>query len=221
LFATSLPMTVAEAKSPELAIIDYGMGNLRSVERALVAVGGAVRLVDAPDQVGAAKALVFPGQGAIVDAMARLRDKGWDNFIRQWILRDQPFFGICLGLQALFEQSEEGHTGGLGILGGSVRRFSFGNGSGIKVPHMGWNTVEFADADDLLVDIPMTSSHFYFVHSYYVVPEDKRLIWGRTCYGGLTFCSAIRRGNLFATQFHPEKSQQVGLRLYRNFVRSL
>lgn len=214
-------MTEPRQQGPELAIIDYGMGNLRSVERALMEAGGAVRLVDAPEAVGAAKALVFPGQGAIVDTMRRLRETGWDAFIRDWISRDQPFFGICLGLQALFDHSEEGGTEGLGIFRGSVRRFSFPLRSGIKIPHMGWNTVGFSDGGALLEGLSPSSEHYYFVHSYYVLPEDEDLVWGRTEYGGVSFCSAIRSGRLVATQFHPEKSQQAGLKLYRNFVGAL
>lgn len=214
-------MTEAQQDGPELAIIDYGMGNLRSVERAFSEAGAQVRLVDSPEAVGPAQALVFPGQGAIVDTMRRLRERGWDAFVRDWIHRDRPFFGICLGLQALFDYSEEGSTEGLGIFRGTVRRFSFPAVSGIKIPHMGWNTVEFSGGEALLEGLSRSSGHYYFVHSYYVLPEDMGLVWGRTQYGGMSFCSAIRSGRLVATQFHPEKSQQAGLRLYGNFVRSL
>jgi len=198
------------------------MGNLRSVHRAFLKVGSRARVVEDPREAAAADALVFPGQGAIVDTMVRLRERGWDSLIRDWIDADRPFFGICLGLQALFDFSEEGDTEGLGIFPGKVKRFSFPVGAGLKIPHMGWNTVHFH---------PVTSSHpqlcdradgsFYFVHSYYVVPDDEALCWGTTSYGDLHFCSAIQSKKLLATQFHPEKSQQVGLNLYADFVDSL
>jgi imidazole glycerol-phosphate synthase subunit HisH len=206
---------------PSIAILDYGMGNLRSVHRAFLAVGAQARLVEDPRQVEDAQALVFPGQGAIMDTMRLLGERGWDCFIRQWIGHDRPFFGICLGLQALFEFSEEGQTPGLGIFRGAVRRFRFPLESGFKIPHMGWNAARFAPGDDPLtagLGCDRDPDAFYFVHSYYVVPEAQDLVWATTEYGGLEFCSAIRRGNLVATQFHPEKSQQKGLRLYRNFI---
>jgi glutamine amidotransferase len=207
---------------PQIAILDYGMGNLRSVFRAFLEVGGNARIVQNPEQVGAAKALVFPGQGAIVDTMRLLKTQGWDAFIRDWIREDRPFFGICLGLQALFDQSEEGPTAGLGIFRGHVKRFRFPDNPSIKVPHMGWNEVAYSVPEDrLLKGIDPGKDQFYFVHSYYVVPEEKDLQWASTEYGGLEFCSAIRRGNLVATQFHPEKSQHKGLQLYRNFINGL
>ncbi len=212
----------AEVSGPEVAILDYGMGNLRSVHRAFLAVGAAARIVRAPAEVGTARALVFPGQGAIVDTMRLLRELDWVAFLTEWIAADRPFFGICLGLQALFTFSEEGQTPALGIFGGTVRRFPFAPESGIKIPHMGWNQVRFTRPDDpLLEGIDPRADQFYFVHSYYVAPAEPALVWGTTEYGGMEFCSAIRHGRLVATQFHPEKSQQKGLRLYRNFVRSL
>lgn len=205
-----------------LAILDYGMGNLRSVHRAFLTAGGRARIVTDPSEVGDADALVFPGQGAIVDTMRLLGKRGWDHFICDWIRNDRPFFGICLGLQALFEFSEEGNTPGLGVFPGRVQRFAFPLESGLKIPHMGWNTVLFRDSGSpLLEGLRQGSDQFYFVHSYYVVPENTDIIWATTQYGDLEFCSAIRRGRLLATQFHPEKSQARGLQLYRNFVQSL
>jgi glutamine amidotransferase len=197
------------------------MGNLRSVTRAWETVGAAVRLVADPAAVGAPDALVFPGQGAIVDAMRLLRATGWDRLIRDWIAADRPFFGICLGLQALFEHSEEGDTPGLGIFPGAVRRFAFPAGSGLKVPHMGWNAVRWTRRLPVDADFAATGDQFYFVHSYYAAPADPALIWGETDYGDRNFCAAVARGRLCATQFHPEKSQTLGLRLYRNFVQGL
>lgn len=203
----------------ELAVIDYGMGNLRSVVRAWEYVGACTRLITEPEQVGAADALVFPGQGAIVDCMVALRETGFDAAIREWIAADRPFFGICLGLQALFEHSEEGDTPGLGIFAGTVRRFRFDEAErrerNLKVPHMGWNTVEFWPEGERPVE------HYYFVHSYFCDPEEEKLSWGTCTYGGQRFCAAARRGRCVATQFHPEKSQAAGLRLYGDFLNSL
>lgn len=215
-------MTTDAGKSPQIAILDYGMGNLRSVHRAFLEVGARARMVEDPQQVKDAAALVFPGQGAIVDTMRLLKERGWDGFIRDWITADRPFFGICLGLQALFDFSEEGETRGLGIFPGTVKRFGFPIQSGLKIPHMGWNSVRFSPGDSTLLDgISPSNDQFYFVHSYYVVPEGEDILWATTTYGDLEFCSAIRSGNLIATQFHPEKSQAVGLQLYRNFVNGL
>lgn len=215
-------MNVNAGSSPKVAILDYGMGNLRSVHRAFLAVGANARLVDDPADVKNDQALVFPGQGAIVDTMRLLKQRGWDRFIQNWIETDRPFFGICLGLQALFEFSEEGNTSGLGIFSGNVRRFTFSLESGLKIPHMGWNTVHFGGRDaTLLRNIRPDEEQFYFVHSYFVIPESDDAVWATTDYGELKFCSAIKRGNLVATQFHPEKSQAAGLQLYRNFIEGL
>ena len=215
-------MDTERGQGSGIGILDYGMGNLRSVHRAFLAVGAEARILEHPDEMKGLEALVFPGQGAIVDTMRLLRERGWIDFIRDWIDRDRPFFGICLGLQALFDFSEEGQTEGLGILPGTVRRFRRAPGEDFKIPHMGWNTVRFGDPEDpLLGGIETASEQFYFVHSYYVVPAEPALQWGSTDYGGITFCSAVKRGNLVATQFHPEKSQQKGLQLYKNFLKSL
>jgi glutamine amidotransferase len=207
--------------APRIAILDYGMGNLRSVHRAFIAAGANACIVRHPQEMEGQQALVFPGQGAIVDTMRLLEDLEWVPFIRQWLQADRPFFGICLGMQALFDFSEEGGTTGLGVLPGKVRRFRFALESGLKIPHMGWNQVKFTPEDAMIEEIHADSDQFYFVHSYYAVPDDPACIWGTTEYGGLEFCSAVRRGNLFATQFHPEKSQSKGLQLYRNFLKRL
>lgn len=215
-------MTDTAQESPRIAILDYGMGNLRSVFRAFLEVGADARIIEHPEAIGDARALVFPGQGAIVDTMHLLQKQGWDTAIRDWIQDDRPFFGICLGLQALFERSEEGQTKGLGIFRGEVKRFRFPDQPAVKVPHMGWNAVSFSTPEDpLLEGIDLQHDQFYFVHSYYVVPAEDELEWASSEYGGRPFCSAVRRGNLVATQFHPEKSQHKGLQLYRNFINGL
>lgn len=215
---------MSPSSQPRLAVIDYGMGNLRSVLNAWRHVGADAQLVDSPAEVAGADALIFPGQGAIVDTMRRLEQSGFDGCIREWIAADKPFFGICLGLQALFEHSEEGDTPCLGIFPGRVRRFSSGldaKGQPIKIPHMGWNTVHFESELAWNKDLDTAADQFYFVHSYYVETPEVELVWGRTEYAGVNFVSAIARGRCVATQCHPEKSQGKGLQLYRNFLESL
>ena len=203
----------------KVALIDYGMGNLRSVRRALEAAGATVQIVASPEAVGDASALVFPGQGAIVDAMAQLKKTGFDSFIRDWIASDKPFMGICLGLQLLFEHSEEGDADGLGIFRGKVKRFP--ESADLKVPHMGWNTVSVNvnNSGKLAKDLNPEGESFYFVHSYYVDTPESEIVWSLSDYG-LKFVSGIRRGKVFAVQFHPEKSQAKGIALYRNFLES-
>lgn len=209
---------VTDTIRPRVAVIDYGMGNLCSVLRAWEHVGADAHLVDSPNTIGDADALVFPGQGAIVDAMALLQSTGFDQAIRNWIEAGKPFFGICLGLQALFEHSEEGDTPGLGVFKGRVRRFPAG--TGLKIPHMGWNAVSFLSEDPLVDGLISGTDQFYFVHSYYVEPVDASLTLFQTEYGQ-SFVSGIRSGNCYATQFHPEKSQAKGLQVYRNFMKTL
>ena len=209
---------VTSNNKPRLAVIDYGMGNLRSVVRAWEHVGADAQLVSTPDEIKDADALVFPGQGAIVDTMRLLKETGFDDAIREWIAADKPFFGICLGLQALFEHSEEGDTPALGVFKGRVRRFQID--PSLKVPHMGWNSVSFDRDDPLTEGLESGTDQFYFVHSYYIDPEDKSLALFETDYGG-SFVSGIRSGKCYATQFHPEKSQAKGLHLYRNFLKLL
>lgn len=203
---------------PRLAVIDYGMGNLRSVVKAWQHVGADAHLITQPDEMSDADAVVFPGQGAIVDAMTLLHRTGFDQAIRDWVDADKPFFGICLGFQALFEHSEEGDTAGLGIFPGRVKRFRLK--APLKIPHMGWNAVFFDRNAPLTNGLVSGQDQFYFVHSYYVETDDPSLTLFETDYGG-RFLSGIRRGNCYATQFHPEKSQAKGLHLYQNFLKSV
>ena len=194
------------------------MGNLRSVTRAWEEAGAEARLITAPEELPEADALVFPGQGAIGDCMRLLRETGFDRVIREWIAADRPFFGICLGLQALFDYSEEGGVEGLGVFAGEVRRFRVA--PPLKIPHMGWNAVTHDGRDPLAEGIVSGRDQFYFVHSYYAAPREREGVLFEADYGG-TFVAGVRRGRCYATQFHPEKSQAKGLRLYANFLRTL
>lgn len=212
-------MSATENSSrPRLAVIDYGMGNLRSVLRAWQHVGADASLVHAPAELAGADAVVFPGQGAIVDAMRLLKDTGFDHAIRDWIAADRPFFGVCLGYQALFEHSEEGDSEALGVFKGEVKRFQID--PRLKIPHMGWNAVSFKAGAPFTDGLRSGHDQFYFVHSYYVAPSDASLSLFESDYGG-KFVSGICSGKCIATQFHPEKSQAKGLHLYRNFLRTL
>jgi glutamine amidotransferase len=200
-----------------ISVIDSGICNLRSVTKALEAVGAEVRVVTAPSQVAGSAGLVLPGVGALRDCVASLRRSGLDATVRDWIAADRPFLGVCLGMQALFEHSEEGDVAGLGIFPGRVRRFQLP--AEYKIPHMGWNTVRFLQTDSpLAAGLSEVGESFYFVHSFHCVPTDPSLALATSDYGG-DFTAAIGRGRVFATQFHPEKSQARGLALYRNFVR--
>ncbi len=202
--------------TPKIAVIDYGMGNLRSVAKAVEAAGGEVRLVTRPDEIGNAAGLVLPGVGALADCVTALRAGGLDVAVRDWIRADKPFLGVCLGMQALFDSSEEADTVGLGIFPGKVVRFQ--SKPGLKVPHMGWNTVRFTQpGSPLTATLAADGEAFYFVHSYYCVPAEPSLVLAECDYDGF-FTAAIARGRCFATQFHPEKSQAKGIQLYRNFV---
>lgn len=208
-------MNVERAK---IAVIDTGICNLRSVTKALEAVGAAVTVVRSPREVQATDAagLVLPGVGALRDCVASLRATGLDQTVRAWIRADRPFLGVCLGMQALFEHSEEGDISGLGVFPGRVIRFR--RPAGFKIPHMGWNDVEFIQpGSPLAAGLPAGGASYYFVHSFHCVPADPALVLGECDYGG-RFCAAVGRGRFFATQFHPEKSQANGLHLYRNFV---
>ena len=202
-------------RRPRVAVIDYGMGNLRSVTRALTAAGAEAFLADTPQKAESAQAVVFPGQGAIADCMDCLKRTEFDGFLKTWVAADRPFLGICLGLQALFERSEEGNRSGLGIFPGVIARFP--SQSGLRIPHMGWNEAYFKPGSPLLEGIRGEGEPFYFVHSYRLVTTDPALVWCETDYAG-RFVSGVRRGRVFATQFHPEKSQVKGLQLYRNFL---
>lgn len=206
-----------------VAVIDYGMSNLRSVARAVehvAAAGTRVEILDDPERIMAADRIIFPGQGAMGQCMQTLRARGLDSVLRE-CLEAKPFLGLCLGLQTLLEYSEEdGGTTGLGVIAGKVLRFPAGRrdaaGNLYKIPHMGWNRVWQARPHPLWRGIE-SGERFYFVHSYYVMPEDATVIAGTTDYI-VDFTSAVARDNFFATQFHPEKSQRCGLQLLRNFL---
>ncbi len=205
-----------EMSAPRIGMIDYGMGNLRSVGKAFEHCGAQVTILTDASCRCDFDALVLPGVGALGDCVKGLVASGLDGVVKQWIANDNPFFGICLGMQALFDFSEEGEVDGLGIFRGRVRRFVLS--SEYKIPHMGWNAVRFCQQTPLNENMSNDGTQFYFVHSYHCVPVESSLVYSTTEYGGQRFVSAIRKGNCFATQFHPEKSQSVGLQMYRNFV---
>jgi imidazole glycerol-phosphate synthase subunit HisH len=195
-------------------IVDYGMGNLRSVQKAFEKLGVEAVFCTKPAELADAQKLVLPGVGAFRDAIGHLKDQDMVGPIRDHIAADKPFLGICLGLQLLFDVSyEDGEFEGLGVVPGKVVRFE--EQPDLKIPHMGWNSLQFAKGSPMLEEIP-ENSHVYFVHSYYVAPDNDDDVATWTDHG-TRFCSSIAQGNLFATQFHPEKSQSVGLRLLKNF----
>jgi len=201
-----------------IAVIDTGICNLRSVTKALEAVGATIQVVRTPEEIVAADArgIVLPGVGALRDCVASLRASKLDAAVRDWIAADRPFLGVCLGMQALFEHSEEGNITGLGIFPGKVVRFQ--RPPEFKIPHMGWNTVRFVQPNSpLAANLAPDGENFYFVHSFHCVPVERSLVLAECGYGG-EFCCAIARGRVFATQFHPEKSQAKGLQVYRNFA---
>jgi imidazole glycerol-phosphate synthase subunit HisH len=200
-----------------IALLDYGSGNLRSVHKALLRVGAEVRIAQRPEEMTGAQAVVLPGVGAFDDCIQALENQELLEASRQFIRSGKPFLGICVGYQALFEKSEEFNScaAGMGIFQGKVVRFSRNNG--LKVPQIGWNQIEFAQPQcPLLKGVP-SGSYVYFVHSFFPKPSDESIVATRTNYGE-TFASAVWRDNVFATQFHPEKSQKVGLQLLSNFV---
>jgi len=206
-----------------IAIVDYGMGNLRSVAKAIehVAAKVEVKVTSDPEIVRSAERVVFPGQGAMPDCMRYLRESGLEDSVRA-AAATKPLLAVCIGEQMLFERSEEGPSDGLGLFAGEVVRFRDAamqrpDGTRLKVPHMGWNRVRQSQDHPLWAGVP-DDSWFYFVHSYYVVPRDERLSAGSSDYGGRFTC-AVARDNIFATQFHPEKSAAAGLRIYENFCR--
>ncbi len=200
-----------------IVLIDYGMGNLRSVGWALERIGGKVQITSDPKEIEKASALVLPGVGSFSQAMKNLRNMGILSSLVNGINDGKPFLGICLGLQLLFTESdEEGLHQGLDLLKGRVRRFE----GDMKIPHMGWNQIKVKSQKSkikILEGIP-DGSYFYFVHSYYVEPEDKSIIVATTDYG-TEFVSLIHKANIYATQFHPEKSHYTGLQVMKNFVR--
>lgn len=200
-----------------ISIVDCGTGNLRSVEKGFTSQGIPARLISRPGEVEDSDGLVLPGQGAFGDYVATLRERGMDAPVRDFIRSGRPFLGICMGFQALFESSEEAPgESGLGIFRGKVVRFS-GLADGMKVPHMGWNRVRVPCANPVFEGIP-DRSWFYFVHSYHVVSEEEEIDTLVSDYGG-EFAAGIASENVFAFQFHPEKSSDYGLAILRNFSR--
>ncbi len=200
-----------------ILIIDFGMGNIRSVQKAFEHLGHAAEISSDPAAAAAADKLILPGVGAFADAMARLRAAGWDAAVRDHVARGKPLLGICLGLQLLFERShEDGLHAGLGLLAGEVVRFP--SQPGLKVPHMGWNTLTLVRPDcPLFRDLPPQPA-VYFVHSYYAVPGDPGVVAATADYP-TPFAAAVWQDNMLATQFHPEKSQRIGLQMLDNFAK--
>jgi imidazole glycerol-phosphate synthase subunit HisH len=198
----------------KITIIDYGAGNLKSVINAVTKLGYQPDLTSRSEDILNAKIVIFPGVGAAGDVMESLEELNLIKSIREYINQDRPFLGICIGLQVLFTRTEEGGNHDcLDIIPGVVKRLPGGQ----KVPHMGWNQVKQKRSHPIFDGIP-DGTNFYFVHSYYVRPADNKLMIGETDYG-ITFCSALARGNLIATQFHPEKSGDIGLLIYDNFIK--
>ena len=199
-----------------IALLDYGAGNVRSVQKAITAAGGDVQLVPSPELVKQADAVVLPGVGAFDDCINAMQQQELFEAAHEFVFTGKPFLGICVGYQALFENSEEFNScaAGLGVFEGSVVRFP---DTEVKVPQIGWNEVHVTQPNCPILQGIESGSHFYFVHSYYPKPKDESIVATRTEYG-VNFTSAVWRDNVFATQFHPEKSQKVGLQLLTNFV---
>ena len=196
----------------KMVVIDYQSGNLRSVAKALESVGVAPLVTSSPSDLDKADALVLPGVGSGPAAMDALAQRGLVGPIRDYLASGRPFLGVCLGLQLLLDHTEEGDAECIGAVSGTVKRLP----AGLKVPHMGWNSIRLTTQHPVFHGIP-DGSHFYFVHSYYAAPDDDASVAGVTEYG-VTFCSIYANKNVVATQFHPEKSGRVGLRVYENFV---
>ncbi len=199
-----------------ISIIDYGVGNLRSVEKAFNYIGCDAVVSSEPASILASDAVILPGVGAFADAMESLRKAGMVDVVKEAIAQNKPFLGICLGMQLLFDYSEEGgdRVQGLGIFRGGIKQLPLD--MGLKVPHMGWNSLDYKKGCTIFKDLP-EKPYVYFVHSYYLDAEDRNIVAARTNYG-LEFDCAIASGNIFATQFHPEKSGDVGLTILRNFA---
>ena len=198
--------------SLQISIIDYDSGNLRSVAKALEKYGVAPITTSDSDIILKSDAVILPGVGSAPSAMQALSNRNLIEPIKQYIALGKPFFGICLGLQLLFNKTDEGDSDCLGVISGNVRQLS----SGLKVPHMGWNSIDIKKTHPILEGIP-SGEFFYFVHSYFVVPQESGDITATTDYGEV-FCSIYAKDNLIATQFHPEKSGDIGLRIYKNFI---
>jgi glutamine amidotransferase len=203
----------------KISIVDYGMANLRSVQKALEHVGASAKIVSKPDQVKHADKIILPGVGAFKDAIATLRSSGLAEPVLEHIRSGKSFLGICLGLQMLFDAGyEDGVHQGLGVIRGKCIRFDVDQKLGLKVPHMGWNQLSIREPRaPIYADLP-DQCGVYFVHSYHVVPDDPAVIASTSDYGG-DFVSSIWRDNVIGTQFHPEKSQKVGLKILENFAR--
>ena len=203
-----------------IVIIDYGMGNLRSAQKGFENVGFSAKVSSDPDDILKADKLVLPGVGAFRDCIGNLRDGGFVEPIMEYVKSGKPMLGICVGLQLLFSESEEfGRHQGLDIIPGKVVRFPAGmreNNEELKVPHMGWNSITFREDEPLFKGVAQ-ESYVYFVHSYYASPDDPDVVAAHATYGDVTFCAALSKDNVMATQFHPEKSQAIGLRIIKNF----
>ena len=201
-----------------IAIIDYKAGNITSVARALQNIGKDYLITDKSEELSAASHVIFPGVGAAGEAMAYLRQKELDTWMREWIKEGNPLMGICLGTQIIFDYSEENDTKCIGLVSGSTKRFPDNMtdaGRALKIPHMGWNSIDFRRGHPVFNNLPK-EAEFYFVHSYYPAPADDAAILGVTDYG-ITFCSVLAVNNLVAMQFHPEKSGRPGLQILQNF----
>ncbi len=215
---------MSEPRRPRIAVVNHQAANIHSVAKALELSGADTRVTVSADELLAAEGAVLPGVGAADAALRAIDELGFREPIRAFIASGRPMLCVCVGMQILFESSEEGKLPGLGILEGTVRRFDLDGGDGeatrLKVPHMGWNSVRFTGAGSARHPAfagVSQGSYFYFVHSYHCVPEDRAIVAGTTEYGS-EVCAVIVRGELIATQFHPEKSGDLGLRIYRNFV---
>ena len=199
-----------------IGVIDYGAGNLKSVCNSLSAMKAKAKLVKSPEDLCEVTSIIFPGVGSFGDSAQPLEEQKLSTPLKKWSIEDRPFLGICIGFQMLFETSDESPEAmGLGILPGKVVRFD--QKESLKIPHMGWNKIIIKQKSDPIWEGLDEASHFYFVHSFYPKPDENKIIASTTPYG-YEFTSSVRRGNLFATQFHPEKSQGAGLQLIRNFL---
>jgi len=207
---------------PKIALIDYGMGNLRSVGKALELAGADVSVTSDKKTIRSSSGVVLPGVGSFGPAIEYLRREGLDKTVKEAVLSGKPYLGLCLGFQFLFTESEEeGRFKGFDIVKGMVKKFDFKKAPAaqrkLKIPHMGWNTVRVNRAKKGIFKGIPDNSYFYFVHSYYAVPDDKKITAGSTVYGS-EFCSAIEKDNIWACQFHPEKSGATGIKLLKNFI---
>jgi glutamine amidotransferase len=196
-----------------ITVVDYGLGNIKSVSRALAKIGAAVRVSADPADINNSNGVVVPGVGAFATAMENIEDLGLTECLSGYLQSGKPYLGICLGMQMLFNESYEyGITKGFGVIGGSVKKFP----AGVKIPHMGWNQVKYPDGSPMFNEIKQ-KSFFYFDHSFYIDPEKAEVVAGFTDYG-IEFASAVIQGNVWGVQYHPEKSSNIGLQLLRNFV---